>query len=249
MRDEDVTHVKGVEYVSINEFAKRVGASQYTVRNRIRDGKLSATTLGKNQTKYIAWETGRTMWAVFPKNTNGRKSKPILPEGAKVIPFHKVDEKVSAPKVVAPKVDMPTVELPTLPPMEDMSSFSKEQYSDCLDESGEFDYDKLKVRLTSEAYKLKQDKDRNLLVEKSEVVSQVRQIAAILNNGLDSIPQRYTSILLAGCQTIIANRLNMPDFEFTEEERATLRGYLKTVGPEIMKSLKLVIEKMTEEEE
>lgn len=252
MRNEDEFNRDGVIYVSRREFARRMGVSENTIRNRVAEGKLSEVSFGKDMKKWLNWEVAKTMFAIYPKNTNGRKSKPQIPKeqkDTKTVPFHKPNEKVSTPKVTQPTVSLPSVDMPEPPEIEDMSSFDKNVYSDCLDDMGEFDYDKLKVRLTSEAYKLKQDKDRGLLVEKTEVVTFARKLGIILNNGLESVPQRYTSILLAKCQTIIASRLGIPDFEFTEEERVELRAALKSVGPEIMKSLKLVIEEMTEEDE
>lgn len=243
MTREDVTTFNHKEYVSIIEFAKRLDAGVSTVRRKISEGKLPARTFDGRKTMYIEWESGRAIWNMMHHD----KQRSAAGRSSNEKRYGKPSEEPSKPAVVEPKVQMPDITNDVIQEIVDLSSFDKEQYADCVLPNGEFDYDKLKVRLTAETYQQKLKKERGELVEKTEVMNWARKIGTMLNSGLESIPQKYTSVLIAKVQSIVAQRLERPDFEFTEKERTEIRTILKGCGPEIMRSLKMVVMEMEEE--
>lgn len=243
MTREDVTNYKGKEYVSMSEFAKRVGAGIATIKRKAASGTLPFINIEKRKTKYIEWEAGKKMWDMMRHDVRlsnaGKKSTDKK--------YGKVPDKADSPVVSEPTVTEP--EVSEVEEMAiDLSSFDKTKYADCLLPNNEFDYDKLKLRLTAETYAQKLQQTRGQLVEKTEVIAWAKKLGVLVNTGLESIPQKYTSVLIAQCQGIIARRLGITDFEFNEKERTELRNTLKDCGPEIMKSIKLMIMEITEDE-
>ena len=81
------------------------------------------------------------------------------------------------------------------------------------------------------------DKDKGEYVAKADVVISIQNIVKLIEKGLDTIPGRYTSRLLAETRRIT-------DHEFTDEERTVIRSHLKNVASEIMKSLQVDIKNL-----
>lgn len=242
MYREDVTTYQGKEYVSIEEFAKRVGAGKSTIKRKLSDGKLHYINIEGRKTRYLDWEASKRLWDLMPHDAQkinaGKRSNAMR--------YGKVAE--NAPK--APTVNSPTVRVPDLEDEEmpntlDLAAFDKTQYSDCVVD-GEFDYEKLKTRLTAETYQQKLHKERGQLVEREEIVMWAQKLGTMLHNNLETIPQKYTAVLIAQVQTIVAQRLDRPDFEFTPKERSDLRETLKSCGPDIMRSMRKLIMEMEE---
>lgn len=236
--ESDIIHSDGKQYVSRKEFAKRVGIGERTMKTLTTTGKIPTTTFKKCGVKYIEWETGYAIWKQLPKNRQRQAA-------GKASALKRKAGKVKEPAVVEPSVPELSAEMPEQIALEDLSTFDLSKYSDCVID-GEMDYDKLKMRLTAETYQLKLDKERGLLLDKTDVVTWARNIGSILSNSLEAIPQRYTAILTAKCQMIVAEKLGRPDFEFSAEDKADIRKSLNRVGPDIMNSIKLVIMEMEE---
>lgn len=243
MTREESTIYNHKEYVTIDEFAKRVGAGRRTILRRLSEGKLQARSFDGRKTKYLEWESSKKMWDMLPhdpqKINAGRSSNSKR--------YGKPGTEPKKPEVITPTVGIPDLDNDVIPEIIDLSSFDKAKYRDCLNEEGEFDYDKLKTRLTAETYQQKLHKERGQLVEKTEIINWAKKLGTMVNTGLESIPQKYTSVLIAQVQSIVAQRLEKPDFEFTEKERTDLRTSLKACGPEIMRSIRLMIMEMEEE--
>lgn len=250
MERDDITIHEGKEYISTFEFAKRVGASERTIRRKVNDGLLKSISFDGRRLKYIEWEVGKKMWEFMPhdsKCTKAGKASAAKKKGDKYGSPSKDPKEpvVQTPTVPSADLDGDVINIETL----DLSTFDKNVYKDCIGDDGEFDYDKLKLRLTAETYQQKLKKERGQLVEKTDIITWAKKIGIIVNNGLDSIPQRYTSVLIAQVQSIVSHRLGIDDFEFTEKERTELRTTLKACGPEIMRSVRLMVMEITEEEE
>lgn len=240
MTAEDIVMHDGKLYVSRKEFARRVDMSERTIVAYTNSGKIPTKKFKKNATKYIEWNSGKAIWDLLPKNHSA------IEKGKKSADVHrKYPKEVKEPKVVEPKIADLGIDMPELEILEDLSSFDPVKYSDCIIE-GNMDYDKLKLRLTAETYQMKLDKERGLLLDKAVVVTWAKNLGSLLSSGLDAIPQRYTAILTAKCQTLVAKRLNMPEFEFTEQDKAELKLILKQCGPDLMRSLKQTILEMEE---
>lgn len=243
MTREDVTVYRNKEYVTMKEFSVRVNASLTTVKKLCANGRIPHRTFDGRKTSYIEWESGKTIWDMLPHDTGraraGRKSAEVK--------YGKPKKEAKEPVVSEPTVSMPSLDNDVVQEVVDLSSFDKEKYADCVLPNGEFDYDKLKLRLTAETYQQKLQRERGELVEKTEIVNWAKKLGTMINSGLESIPQKYTSVLIAKVQSIVAQRLEHPEFEFTEKERTEIRTILKGCGPEIMRSIKLVVMEMEEE--
>lgn len=243
MTREDTTMYDHKEYVTIDEFAKRVGAGRRTIMRRLSEGKLQSRTFDGRRTVYLEWESAKKMWDLLPHDTQrinaGKRSN--AKRYGKPMP-----EEPKKPQVYAPSVPTLDAEMEEMPELIDLSTFDKAKYRDCVID-GEFDYDKLKTRLTAETYQQKLNKERGQLVERTDIVNWAKRLGTMVNTGLESIPQKYTSVLIAQVQAIVSRRLEIPDFEFTEKERTDIRSALKGCGPEIMRSIRLMIMEMGEE--
>lgn len=130
----------------------------------------------------------------------------------------------------------------------DLSKLDPTKYQDCwimhdgdplLDSNGVplLDYVQLQNRLKAEKWAFDLDKDKGEYVAKADVIISIQNIVKLIEKGLDTIPGRYTSRLLAETRRIT-------DHEFTDEERTVIRSHLKNVASEIMKSLQVDIKNL-----
>lgn len=130
----------------------------------------------------------------------------------------------------------------------DLSKLDPTKYPDCwymhdgepLRDSNDMpllDYVKLQNRLKAEKWAFDLDKDKGEYVAKADVIISIQNIVKLIEKGLDTIPGRYTSRLLAETRRIT-------DHEFTDEERTVIRSHLKNVASEIMKSLQVDIKNL-----
>lgn len=241
-RNEDITMHDGKEYVSMQVFAERVGVGINTIKSRVRNGEIPFTNFDNRKKKYIEWQTASVIW----KSLKFDKARSTSGKASMAKRYGKIPQDVKEPEVASPEVPDVDVEDIKVMDMTEMSSLSKEKYSDCLLPNGGFDYERLERRLRDETLEQKLAIQRGQLVEKTDVVSWAKKMGILVNSALESIPQKYTSVLVAQAQSIIATRIGISDFEFTEEERTRIRTLLKDVGPEIMKSIQLMIMEMEE---
>lgn len=244
MTREETTTYGNKEYVTIDEFARRVTAGRRTIARRISEGKLKTRKFDGRRTQYLEWETSKRMWDMLPHDAQ----KINAARNSRDKRYGKPTAEPKSPEVFQPSASVPELGDDVIPDIVDLSTFDKGRYADCLvPGTSEFDYDKLKLRLTAETYQQKLQKDRGQLVEKDEIVSWAKKLGIMVNTGLESIPQKYTSTLIAQVQGIISRRLDIPDFEFTEKERTDIRTTLKACGPEIMRTIRTMIMEMAEE--
>lgn len=130
----------------------------------------------------------------------------------------------------------------------DLSKLDPLKYPDCwfihdgkpLNDSNGIpvlDYVKLQNRLKAEKWAFELSKDKGEYVAKADVIISIQNIVKLIEKGLDTIPGRYTSRLIAEARRIT-------DHEFTDEERTLIRSHLKNVSSEIMKSLQIDIKNL-----
>jgi hypothetical protein len=237
----DALIYKGREYVSIKEFAARMGVSRQAIERKIKNNVLRTTSLNGYRTKYLDYEVQKLE---FLKN---HKRETL-----------KVPKKAPALKEISNK-EAPEMNAPSIPPMPaegiNVQKLNPNDYPDCWirDPSGEpvrnpvtklpeFDYDRLKDRLTAEKYQMDIDEKRGKYIAREELTRTIASIATIINAGLNAIPNRYGAILIAKAEGITGH-------EFTPDERASMRSVLKKEAGAIMNSVRTEIAKMADSDE
>ena len=100
------------------------------------------------------------------------------------------------------------------------------------------DYDKLKIKLISQKYQFDLDKDRGKYVEKDSIIRASQGISKIIASYIESIPQRYASIIIATMSQITKHK-------FTNEEEAIIRNLLVDTGKNTLESMRQEFLKIT----
>lgn len=231
----------GREYVTINEFAARMGISRQAVYRKIKNKYLKITKLNGYKAQYLDYEAQKLNYLA----TKRREA------------MH-VPKKAPRLQSVASKQN-PEIETPSIPAMPsdvvNVQKLNPMDYPDCWlrDPSGEpvnnpvtklpeFDYDRLKDRLTAEKYQMDIDEKRGRYISREELARAIASISTIINAGLNAIPQRYGAILIAKAETITG-------YEFSPDERAEIRVVLKKEAKAIMNSIRTEIAKLSDEDE
>lgn len=163
---------------------------------------------------------------------------------------------MSKPKSISvnlPKVSEPEIEMEDMPAgttLMDLSELDPMRYSDCwklyegkpvLGDDGKplLNYELLQDRLKAETFAFKLQKEKGEYVAKADVITSVQALANLIRVGLDSIPSRYASRLIAEAKRITHH-------DFTEEEKSDIKAHLSKVSAEILKTLQADIKKLLE---
>lgn len=234
---------QGKEYVSIEEFARRINEKTSIVNGWIIAGKIHATNINGYSMQYLDWETQKAIYNGFAKTKymkiNGIPEKGMEYSGS-----------------------IPSIRIPTIPTQSlidniiDTSRINAWKYPECWirdENSGRvvynpetnepsIDYDMLKQYLTAQKYQFEIDKNRGMYVDKNELTRSMLSIAKIISSNLESIPQRYGAMIIATVE-IITNHT------FSDLERNTVANILKGEAENIMNSIKGEIEQLVEEPE
>ena len=250
---------KGREYVTCVEFARRVGSTRQTVYNRLKKGLLQGVHIDGSKEIWLDWEAQKRQWTL-------RAPQDGRPVGSRNSPGKSVRGAVSpAPIRRIEKPRTPQAEVPSVPSIAsmdekvrgddiiDLSRIDPEDHKDCwlLDKDCEpirsaatgeplLDYDRLKLKLTSITYQLDIDEKRGKLVAKEELTRSMMAISSILANGLQSIPRRYSSIMVAYAERISGHR-------FTPDEKAGMQELLKDAAASIIASIRAEVSKLEED--
>lgn len=266
--NESVRKHKGREFVTVSEFASRIGCTRITIYNRIKAGDLQGIHINKSKELWLDWETQRKQW-LLTKKTNGRKIA-RKDDNHSSNPAQK--RKRGRPKKIQPEIisvqsiKTKSAVLPSAPTLNrnednatkgedliDLSRINPEDHKDCwimdgtspiynpLTDEPMLDYEKLKLKLVAQKYQLDLDEKRGQLIEKEELARSMTAISHIMMAALRSIPQRYESIL-----TSMAER--MTGYVFSVNEKSLIREALKNEAQTIAKSISIEIEKLEENE-
>ena len=104
------------------------------------------------------------------------------------------------------------------------------------------DYDKLKLKLVAQKYQLDLDEKRGQLIAKEELSRTIIAISRIITSSLNSIPQRYESMLTSMAE-------NMSGYVFSAKEKAEINESLKAESISITKSIAAEISKLEDMDE
>lgn len=228
MKMESEITYKGKKYVTRKEFCKRIGISETTIRRYIASGHVREEKI--NDMSYVDFDYSRREVANMPDKKGRRKHLKNYAQIAKNAEIKPVSEPGIADASVPEEKQVE---------MLDLSQFNKDDYSDCVVD-GQFDYDKLKTRITAETYKFKLEKERGLHIPKADILDWSKTLATILKTNVDAVPSRFAAILIATAEKIT-------NYEFTEEERTEVRNALKKVPAQIMLSIQTEMRKYADE--
>ena len=174
------------------------------------------------------------------KKTSTTKKKTEASEDKKYIKKPKSISTSLPKEIEIPSMDMAGDDMGTSEVI-DINSLDPMKYPDCwitlenepvLDDKGRplLNYSKLQERLKAEKWEFELAKSKGEYVSKMDVIISVKTIAMLITTGLETIPNRYASTLMAEAKRITGH-------EFTEQEKTVIRSHLKNVSAEIMKSL------------
>lgn len=262
--NDGVRRYKGREYVSVTEFADRVGCSRMTVHNYIKSGNLQGTHIDRSKDIWLDWEAQSMQWKLR-KKTGGRKL--ASEDTAKEPPATEEKRKRGRPKKnpgyvkisenklkppslpSAPEIESGEDRVPKADELIDLSKINPDDHKDCWIMNGStpvynpltgepmLDYDKLKLKLVAQKYQLDLDEKRGQLISKEELSRSMLVISRIITTSLDSIPQRYES-------TLISMAENMSGYSFSVKEKAAITEALKTESLSIARSIAAEIAKL-----
>ena len=268
--NESVRNYRGREYVTVTEFASRVGCTRVTIHNYLKSGNLQGTHIDRSKEIWLDWEAQSMQWKLRRK-TGGRRI------ASKITVSNKKESKQPSNKRGRPKKNKEFVtigekklkspSIPSVPSMEsgderipkadelvDLSALNPEDHKDCwlLDGNkpvynpltGEpmLDYDKLKLKLVAQKYQLDLDEKRGQLIAKEELSRTIIAISRIITSSLNSIPQRYESMLTSMAE-------NMSGYVFSAKEKAEINESLKAESISITKSIAAEISKLEDMDE
>lgn len=241
---ENSIKYQGKQLVSINEFAERKGTTKQNIQRLIKQGDLVVTKPNGYNIRYLDWDTQSIAY-------DTRKKKPRKNNSNLV----KLDEeKIKKPKLTGvDKVKLPDIITPNTETMTNLGEIDPDDHPDCwyFDAEGQpihnpqtgkkmLDYDKLKIKLISQKYQFDLDKDRGKYVEKDSLIRASKGISKIIASYIESIPQRYASI-------IIATMAQITDHEFNQDEEALIRNLLVDTGKNTLESMRQEFLKIIED--
>ena len=255
--DDSVIH-ENSEYVTINEFAKRLGISRSSVDGYLQRGKLQAKSINGSRVKYLQWDIQSKQFKMLRQNPANSKVKNGMANAGKARVRKAPAKKTMKPPKNIEVYDIKEPRLAEVPdesleltgePIINLDELDPMRYRDCwlsvdgdpvFDKNGrpQLDYEKLQQRLKAETYAFKLQKEKGEYVAKTDVLNAIQNIARLLNSKLDAIPGIYASRLIAEAKRITG-------YDFNDIERASIKNHLKNEGVEIMKSLQQEILNLT----
>lgn len=242
MERNDVTIRNGREYVSMEEFCRRLDISRNTFEDRVRLGLIPITRFDGRRKRYVDWELGKKAYHKKPveKSKRGHAKEKKSNDS-----FTKADEHVAPPsdKPSIPKADS-GLEL-KMERMVDISSIDPEVLKDCTID-GSVDWDLAKKKLTALTYAFDLEVKKGKYVEKSEVQRWALSLAKILESALSSIPNRYTAIMEAEIMEICQREMGKA-VHFTDDDKSRIRVHMNTVAPDIFRTIQTSLEEFNDE--
>lgn len=239
---EDNIKFEGKQLVSIKEFAKRKGTTKQNIQNKLDAGILQAIKPNGYNIRYLDWNTQSVLYDTSVKRRRKQNNTIVKIKEEKIKkPTLKSVEDVKLPEIVPPNTNEIT-NLGEIDPEDhpDCWYFNPEGMPVLNPQTGKkmLDYDKLKVKLISQKYQFDLDKDRGKYVEKESIIRASQGISKIIASYIESIPQRYASI-------IIATMAQLTKHKFTNEEEAIIRNLLVDTGKNTLDSMRQEFLKIT----
>ena len=248
MERNEITTIDGREYVSVEEFVRRMDTSRQTLEKRIRLGIIPVVRPDGKRRRFIDWELGSKAWNMNPPNMKNVEAQRLAKRRNK----DSNDSFMSTGKTPGkPRVDSP--QIPSLENNEiqnerlmDISEIDPKLIEDCTI-NGVTDWDLAKKKLTALTYAYDLDIKKGKYIEKAEVQRWALALSKILESNLSAIPNKYASILEAEVVSI-TRRLTGKAVEMTDEMKSEMRGRMEDVAPEIFKAIQKNLEEYNDEE-
>ena len=245
---DDNIKFEGKQLVSIKEFAKRKGTTKQNIQNKLDAGILQAVKPNGYNIRYLDWDTQSVLYDTSVKR---RRKTTIKPTTQNTIVKIK-EEKINKPQLTGvEEVKLPDIVPPNTNEITNLGEIDPEDHPDCWyfnpegmpvlnPQTGKkmLDYDKLKIKLISQKYQFDLDKDRGKYVEKDSIIRASQGISKIIASYIESIPQRYASIIIATMSQITKHK-------FTNEEEAIIRNLLVDTGKNTLESMRQEFLKIT----
>jgi hypothetical protein len=232
MKQEPEVMYKNRKFVTRARFCELVGISISSLKRYTGKGIIRVQTINGLRGEYIDLEYGRKEIELLA-NMGGRKKQ--------LKNFAKVGRKAEIRDVAEPSIpDADVMEIRGEETV-DLDKIDRTKYADCLNEYNEFDYDRLKARLTAETYEFKLEKEKGLHIPKQEIMRSAKAIASIVKTNMEAIPSRYTAAFIALAESYSG-------YQFTNEQKTELRNRLKDVAPQIMVSIQSEIRNLVDDE-
>ncbi|MGN0906746.1 MAG: hypothetical protein ACI4NM_06330 [Bullifex sp.] len=237
----------GRKLVTITEFAKRKGVTRYAINYHIKNGNLRCIKPNGYNVQYMDWEDQSLAYDSLPTRIKVRKKEQ-----------NSFMKEIKKPKITTPKLEgvepvvLPSSDIKT-EKIEDVSYINPDDHPDCWYFDGgepvvnpvtgqkQLDYDRLKLKLVSQKYQFDFEKDRGKYIAKEDVLRTAQGMSKIISAYLESIPQRYGSIL-------IAQVTRMTGHEFTPEETSEIRNTLVNSGVNTLESIRNEFMKLVEDD-
>lgn len=246
MKEDRLVH-NGKEYLSRQEFAKRVGCSLPTIDRYLRAGKLVYSDPQKKGQYYLEWTSQSVMYEQARRQKNNKTPKAKR--------YVKASGSVKTPTV--DNIELPSVDEPDVNDIQlselvfDTANFDYDAHKDCWmmqdsdnpmrDADGKplIDWEKFKNKVSSLTIQFKLDKEMGKLIPKEEQVFALNGILRILKTMIDSIPNKYASVLIARAESLSGH-------EFNTQEQTQIRNDLRKVPIDLFENVQSEIEKLKE---
>ena len=242
MERNDVTTINGREFVSVDEFVRRMDTTRQTLEKRIRLGIIPIVRPDGKRRRFIDWELGSKAWNMNPPNKNNVEAQRLEKRKPKDDSF--MTEKGNPGKPHMESASIPQIEKSSVQKEKllDISDIDPKLLEDCS-VNGVIDWDLAKKKLTALTYAYDLDVKKGKYIEKAEV----QMWAKILESNLSSLPNKYASILEAEVVAMVRS-ITGKVVDISDESKTKMKKLMNNVAPEIFKSIQETLEKYNENE-
>lgn len=242
---------EGREYVTVEEFCRRVDISRTTFEKRARLGIFPITRFDGKRQRYLDWELAKRAYDMNPCDTvkvvSGKKNPNMKGRNSHSNSFTPAKE--SAGKAKVPNATIPPADSGLEMKMEkivDIENIDPRLLDDCTI-NGIIDWDLTKKKITALTYAFDLDVKKGKYIERVEVQKWAIALAKILESALASIPNRYVAILEAELLEI-TQKVTKETVHFTEQDKARIRKHMDSVAPDIFKSIQQMLGEFNDNE-
>ena len=246
MERNDVTTINGREFVSVDEFVRRMNTTRQTLEKRIRLGIIPIVRPDGKRRRFIDWELGSKAWNMNPPNIKNVEAQRLEKRKPKDDSFMAEKENPGKPHMESasiPQIEKSSVQKEKLL---DISDIDPKLLEDCS-VNGVIDWDLAKKKLTALTYAYDLDVKKGKYIEKAEVQMWAMTLAKILESNLSSLPNKYASILEAEVVAMVRS-ITGKVVDISDESKTKMKKLMNNVAPEMFKSIQETLEKYNENE-
>lgn len=250
-KDKRVIIVDGVEYVTMSEFAERIGVWPSSVQRAITAGRVKAKSIDGSTSKYLDWKKMHTAWVRTAKKRNTVKARNSSGYAYLNVP---ADSKPSA----TAKTKLDNASIKRIDPQKDgkglvdLNALDEFEHSDCWAyRDGEpildphtskhmFDYALLEKKLKAQNYYVALQEKKRELIPREEVKIILGKIAVPMKNGILGIASRC----VARQAGILEKELGLT---LSAETRTLMRTLIDEECRRILKDMQEAVKEATDD--